>query len=381
VTFAAADPHGSLATLVNSWNAAHPGERVTLRTLPADPQAHHDSLLGSLGAAAEGAPARAGAPDDLVELRSADVAEFAAQGWLHPLTGRQSLDTGALVPAAVEADRYQGSLYAAPLDVDAGLLYYRSDLLGKPPATWAQLTASCPTAERLSIGCYAGQFAHGTDLTANTLEAVGATGGQITAASKAAPAAGAAAGLTLLSDSYRSGVIPKAALTYRSAQTSQAFLSGSLLFMRNWASAYPAVAHSAGAVPFRTALLPGVTGPGVSAIEGDSVAVTGAARHLGTALAFTRYLQTPGAQAVRLAADGLGPVSSASYTDPALNRRFPVLATLAQALRHPARQPVGPFYPGVSEAISDSSYAAISGSLPVPAAISQLQQAIAAAAR
>ncbi|MDQ2847540.1 MAG: extracellular solute-binding protein [Actinomycetota bacterium] len=376
VTFAAADPGGSTAKLIAQWNAGHPDEQVSLHQLPADPDAQHADLLQNL--------AKPDSGYDLVEMKTSDTAEFAAQGWLSPLTGRYAIDTAGLVPAAVAAGSYQNALYGAPLDVDAGLLYYRSDLVQAAPATWAQLSAACATAKRLSIGCYAGQFARGDDLAANTVEAVASAGGQLLQPDgKAVDATSPAVrkGLQFLVDSYRNGVIPKAAITYRSAQSTQAFNSGSLLFMRNWSSAYSTISTSAMKAKFKTAALPGASGPGKPALSGHSLGLNAASQHKRTALDFIKFLESGAVQAGRLKAASLDPVTTASYDDKALRAAFPVLVTLQQSLRQVQVGPVSEYYPGISDAISDSGYAAISGTTSVPAAISQLQQAVSAAAR
>ncbi|MGI8666118.1 MAG: extracellular solute-binding protein [Jatrophihabitans sp.] len=376
VAVAAADPSGSTSKLVARWNAGHPGERVTLTVLPADEDARHAMLLQRLATPA---------PDyDVVELRTSDTAEFAAQGWLSPLTGRYQISTAGLLAPAVAAASYRGELYAAPLDVDAGLLYYRSDLLSTPPTTWAQLRADCAIAHRLSIGCYAGQYARGDDLAANTLEAIGSAGGQVLRPDGEPAdlnAAGVRNGLQFLADSYRNGVIPPAAITYRASQTSRAFGSGSLLFMRNWATAYATIAASPVKANVRMALLPGSAGPGRPALDGHSLGLTTAARHRGTALAFMNYLQSSDVQTGRLASAQLAPVLAASYHDQALAAKYPVLAVLGQSLRQAQPAPVSQFYPSISDAISEAGYATIGGTRSVPAAISQLQQEITAAAR
>ncbi|MEO6702095.1 MAG: extracellular solute-binding protein [Jatrophihabitantaceae bacterium] len=373
ITFAADDPHGSVAGLVALWNAGHSAEQVRLARLPAQPAAQHATLLQNLASPSSGY--------DLVGLPSSDVAEFAAQGWLRPLTGRLSLDTAGLVGPAVAAASYQGKLFAAPWDVDAGVLYYRSDLVHAAPTSWKQLAAACPTARRLQIGCFAGQYAKGADLTANVVEAVGSAGGQLLRPDGSTgdlKSAGVRNGLQLLADSYRNGVIPKAALTYQASQASQAFSSGSLLFMRNWFSSYHVVAESGIKPSFALAVLPGATGPGASAIAGHSLGLPAGAAHPATALAFIRFLQDADNQRSRLENDGFGPVTTASYHDPAMRARFPQLAVLGQCLDRPAMQ-LSPDYPAISQAISDSGYAAISGAEPVNAAIGRLQQAIAAA--
>jgi multiple sugar transport system substrate-binding protein len=62
--------------------------------------------------------------------------------WLRPLDALVSDETlGALAPAAVELSRFDGVLLCAPRNIDVRVLWYRSDLIEAPPATWAELVA------------------------------------------------------------------------------------------------------------------------------------------------------------------------------------------------------------------------------------------------
>jgi multiple sugar transport system substrate-binding protein len=375
ITFAAAaGAHGSTQAIVSQWNSAHPGEQVSLKSLPADPDAQHADLLQNLAKPAAGY--------DVVSMKTSGTAEFAAQGWLQPLTGSFAVDTTSLMKPAVASATYDNQIYAAPIDIDAGLLYYRSDLVPTAPTTWAQLVKSCPKAKATNLACYAGQFAKGPDLTANVLEAIAATGGQVPQpAGKTVNlnATQAKNGLQLLADSYRNGVIPKSAITYTAAQTAQAFSSGSLLFMRDWASAYPSIASSSIKAHFKVALLPGKSGPAASALDGTSVGLNVATQHKKTAVAFMKFLESPDVQRLRLKSDSAGPVLLACYDDAALRTRFPILSMLQKALQQAQVGPISQFYPAVSQAIQDSSYPAISGDKPVSEAVTELRSALASA--
>src|SRR6266481_4480823 len=77
-------------------------------------------------------------------------AEFASAGWalaldrfFAPAEQKQFLD------APIRANRYRGQIFGVPLFVDAGLLYYRKDLLEKyripPPRTWPELVQAAKT--------------------------------------------------------------------------------------------------------------------------------------------------------------------------------------------------------------------------------------------
>jgi multiple sugar transport system substrate-binding protein len=52
--------------------------------------------------------------------------------WLQPL----NVDTAALAPKAVELCRWQGEQICVPRNIDVRVLWYRSDLLAAPPASW-----------------------------------------------------------------------------------------------------------------------------------------------------------------------------------------------------------------------------------------------------
>jgi len=83
----------------------------------------------------------AGEPDpDVFLMDIAWIGQFTASGWLEELRG---IDTSPFPEEVLRADRKEGKLYALPVYVDCGLLYYRKDLLEKyackVPRTWEEL--------------------------------------------------------------------------------------------------------------------------------------------------------------------------------------------------------------------------------------------------
>ena len=72
------------------------------------------------------------------------VPEFARAGWLRELTPHvPAAELAPLHPSALQADWLDRKLFAVPWFVDAGVLYYRKDLLDKygfaPPQTYPEL--------------------------------------------------------------------------------------------------------------------------------------------------------------------------------------------------------------------------------------------------
>src|SRR5689334_5395578 len=71
-------------------------------------------------------------------------AEFAAAGWALPLDNFfPAAEQKDFLDAPILANRYGGRIYGVPVFVDAGMLYFRKDLLEKhgfaPPRTWPEL--------------------------------------------------------------------------------------------------------------------------------------------------------------------------------------------------------------------------------------------------
>ena len=116
---------------------AHPGVRVDLQVTPDSADQRHQLYVQWLNARAES--------PDVLQLDVIWVAEFAAAGWVLPLD-RFAPDAADFVPAAIQAARWNGSLYALPWFVDVGLLYWRTDLLDHAPRSLAELR---DVAERL----------------------------------------------------------------------------------------------------------------------------------------------------------------------------------------------------------------------------------------
>jgi multiple sugar transport system substrate-binding protein len=82
--------------------------------------------------------------DKTLDLMALDVvwtAEFAEAGWALPLSddpsGQAEADaTSNTLPGPLETAKWQHKLYAAPITTNTQLLWYRADLMDKPPTTW-----------------------------------------------------------------------------------------------------------------------------------------------------------------------------------------------------------------------------------------------------
>jgi multiple sugar transport system substrate-binding protein len=363
--------------LIAKWNAAHPSEKVTFKEQSDQADQQHDDLVQHFQAKDQGY--------DVVDVDVVWTAEFAAKSWLTPLTGKMKIDTSTLLPATVATATYNKTLYAAPQTSDGGLLYYRTDLVKTPPTTWSEMMADCSIAKAKGIGCYAGQFAKYEGLTVNTAEAINGAGGSILAKDGTTPTvdtADAKKGLQNLVDAFKDGNIPPEAITYQEEQGRTAFEAGKLLFLRNWPYVY-SLAKTDGSSKVKTtfgiAPLPGADGIGASTLGGHNAAISVYSKHKATAHDFLEFLESNETQKFFATQGSLAPVVESLYTDPELVKQLPYLPVLLTSIKSAVPRPVSPFYPAVTAAIQDNSYAALKGSKTVDQALKDMQAAIKAA--
>ncbi len=362
ITFATGelDTGSYLPALLRQWNAAHPGQRVTLIPLPDESDDQHAQLVANLQTRSS-----------LYDVMSLDViwtAEFAANGWIVPLSPRL-FPLPDFLPPAVATARYAGRLFAVPFTSNAGLLYYRTDILAAAhaaaPRTWAQLARLASTlGPKYHMAGYAGQLGAYEGLTVNFAEAVQSAGGSILSrdgTTVTLDSRQAREGLHFLLSGLKAGWIPRAALRYDEAKSAAAFVGGKLLFLRNWPYVYGQAAgrDSAVAGKFGVTALPGQDGPGSAVLGGANLAISAYSRHQRTALAFIKFLTGQRSERQVLVNGSLPPVWTSLYTDPALIRRFPYLPALKKAILSARPRPQTPSYSQFSLAISSTIHQAL----------------------
>ncbi|KOV25615.1 MULTISPECIES: ABC transporter substrate-binding protein [Streptomyces] len=341
-----------LGPLLDDWNRSRPDERVTLVELPDSADETRAQMISEL---------RSGRDRfDVLNIDVAWTSEFAAAGWISPLE-RDRFPLDAFLRPVVDTATFDGRLYAVPYVTNAGLLYYRKDVLEQageqPPRTWSELARQARTiAPRYGLDGYAGQFLPYEGLTVNVTEAVHSAGGSILrddGARVTVDSDGARAGLRFLADGVREGWISRDALGYKEEESRKAFQDGRLLFLRNWPYVYAdasapgsKVAGRFGAVP-----LPGADGPGTSVLGGSNLAVSSHARHPASAADLISYLTSERVQRRVLTEGSLPPVRAALYEDPELVRAYPYLPTLRESVLSAVPRPKSPRYDQVSLAV------------------------------
>jgi multiple sugar transport system substrate-binding protein len=165
------------------------------------------------------------------------VPKFAAAGWLLDLTDRVSLaDREDFLPADLEGGTYQGRLYRVPAFTDAGLLYYRKDLVAEPPTTFEELRAYAKEHQSPDRWGFLWQGKQYEGLITFFLEVLWGHGGewidpQTRAVHLDEPEAIRA--LTFMVDLI-GDASPPGVTTYIEEDTRNLFQNGHAVFLRNW---------------------------------------------------------------------------------------------------------------------------------------------------
>jgi multiple sugar transport system substrate-binding protein len=242
----------------------------------------------------------------------------------------------------------------------------------------------CSIAKENKIGCYAGQFKQYEGLTVNASEAINSAGGSVLDkdGKPSLNTAEAKEGLGNLVEAFQNGNIPKEAITYQEEESRRAFQSGNLLFHRNWPYVYN-LATTEGSSKVKDKLgmaaLPGKDGPGASSLGGHNVGVSVYSENKATALDFLKFITSEETQRFYATQGSLAPVLTDLYDDAALVKKLPYLPVLKTSIENAVPRPVSPFYPAVTQAIQENSYAALKGDKPVDQALSDMQASIEAA--
>ncbi|WP_350000905.1 ABC transporter substrate-binding protein [Pseudarthrobacter sp. WHRI 8279] len=359
--------------LLDKWNAAHPDEQVTFKEQTDQADQQHDDLVQNFQAKNENY--------DVVSVDVVWTAEFAARGWLQPLEGAMAVKTDGMLEPTIEAGSYQDKLYTAPVSSDGGILYYRKDLVPEAPKTWDEMMDMCSIAKENNIGCYAGQFKQYEGLTVNASEAINSAGGSVLGddGKPNLTTPEAEEGLNNLIDAFKNGNIPAEAITYQEEESRRAFQEGKLLFLRNWPYVYN-LATTEGSSQVKDVLgmaaLPGKDGPGASSLGGHNAAISVYSKNKATALDFVNFLIEEEQQKFFATQGSLAPVLGDLYEDQELVAKLPYLPVLKTSIENAVPRPVTPFYPAVTQAIQENSYAALKGEKSAEQALADMQKSI-----
>jgi multiple sugar transport system substrate-binding protein len=313
------------------------------------------------------------------DVFSADViwtAEFASQKWLYDLTPYMEDKKSEFIEAPLETVTYDGKIWGSPETSDAGLLYYRTDMVDQLPDTWQGVYADAKDKGGI---VYQGAAYEG--LTCDFLELAFGAGGQVisedgTKAVIDSPENVKA--LQFMVDGIKDGAAPKAVTTYMEPESLAAFQTGKYAYHRNWPYAY-ALNQKAEKVKGKFEAAPQPTfegGQKAGILGGHNSVISVYSKNPGAALKMVDFIGSPEIQKMYSAKYSLTPVRSEIYDDPDVKKALPFADALRDAVTQANARPVSPVYPQISQAIYKNVNAALAGQMSPADAMKQAQSDI-----
>jgi multiple sugar transport system substrate-binding protein len=356
---------------LDRFDREHPMIRVEMSPTPDAADLRHQLYVQWLNARAD--------DPDILQVDAIWTPEFAAAGWILPLD-RYAPDTAAFFPVTIEANRWQGDLFALPWFVDVGMLYWRTDLLAEAPTTWDALerAAARATADGSPRYGLVWQGARYEGLVTVFLEYLGSYGGRILEGGRVtvAEAPGVRALTRMRDQIHRSGVVPGRVLTWHEEEPRFAFQNGEAALMRNWPYAVAPMQDSAAsrvAGRFAVAPMPAAAGGRpTAAFGGAQLAINAFSPEADAAWAVIDYLTRPEQMLERAQVVGQFPTRTALYDDPALAEALPIPPAQARAIIEAAvPRPVTPVYTQLSEILQIQLHRALSRQVEPAAALAR----------
>ena len=375
LVFSHGEAPGVLSAQISRFNHEHRDEiEVKLRLAPADTGQYFEKLRTGFQAGEAG-----------VDVISGDViwpAQFAASGWISDLSDRFGGDLReAHLPAAINSNTHSGAVYGVPWFTDAGMLYYRKDLLEKSgfseaPETWDELAEQAEKVMRDSGTKYGFVF-QGAEYeggVVNGLEFIWNSGGDVLAPGNldkvTVDAPKAVEGLKTARGTVTGGVAPEAVPSYKEYESYSDFLDGDAVFMRNWPNVYARAAdprlskieqHQIGVAPLPVSR---AGEKAYSGLGGWNLMVNAASHEkLEAAWTFIRYLSAPEQQKERAIKGGYLPTLKDCYEDHEILSRVPVITLGREAIRNVRARPATPFYQDMSLTMAERFHASLSGAV------------------
>lgn len=379
--------HGKIAgdpeifrSLLRRFEDEHPGILIKDETLPASTDQQHQFYVISL----EGRSSEF----DVLSMDVIWVQEFARAGWIRDLSHLlPAEERDGFFPGPMAAVTYDETVYAIPWYIDAGLLYYRKDLLKKyslgPPRTWDELVQTARTIldaeEDPQLRGFVWQGKQYEGLICNVLEYVWSAGGRVLNDQGRVILAGEAGerALTFMRDLIeRHGISPAMVTTADEEATRRIFGEGRAVFLRNWPYAWNLFEKPGSRIQGKVGVttLPSFAGHSTAAtLGGWQLGINRYSLHPEASEAFIRYMTSPAIQLEMAIRIGYKPPRKSLYRDPDLMAAQPFITGLYDVFLSARPRPVSPYYLMLSQIMQSEFSAALVGLKPPAKALADAQ--------
>ena len=337
-TLIRADEASQLQPLVTKFNQQHSDIRFEIVEAPSDSNQVEDLYTSSflLG----------NSPYDLVYMDIVWTPKFAAAGWLRDLGDRLSEEEAQeYLEGDIAGGMYEDKLYRIPFRSDAGMLYYRQDLLEQagyePPETFGELLEiSQNLQEQGAIDWgYVWQGKQYEGLAAMFVEVLQGSGGfwvdpdTLEVGLDRSPAIEA---VKFLRQAIATEVSPPGVTTYAEEETRLLFQNGRAAFLRNWPYVYSLALDSP--IAGKYSIKPMVHAVGAT-LGGWGLGIAESSKHPDAAWQVIEFLSSEDSQREFVLATGFVPSRTKLFNDPAIVAKYNYYPKLLDVVKSSALRP------------------------------------------
>lgn len=315
-------------------------------------------------------------PYDILNLDVVWVPKFAAAGWLQPLDERVPPEQLAqMVENNIAGGRYEDKLYRMPTTSDAGVLYYRTDLLeqvgAQPPETFAQMLTLAQELkdQRAAPWGYLWQGKQYEGVAAMFVEVLEGFGGfwanpETLAVGLDSPEAIKA--VEFLSNTIKAGISPRGVGTFGEEETRLLFQSGGSVFLRNWPYVWRLANEEGSKIKGKfgiSAMLQGGGTRGGSCLGGWGLGISATTPHPEEAWRVIEYMTSKETMRRFSLATGLITSYESLFSDPEIAAKYPYIPSLLEAVQQSVLRPPLAQYAQASDILQRYLSAAFTGGM------------------
>ncbi|UNU26688.1 ABC transporter substrate-binding protein [Microcoleus vaginatus] len=291
-------------------------------------------------------------PYDIINMDIVWVPKFAAAGWVSDLTDRIPPEQlSKFIQGNVEGGRYRGKLYRIPHASDAGMLYYRKDILEQAkipaPKTFEEMVKISQNLQKQGKATwgYLWQGKQYEGVSAMFVEVLSGFGGfwanpQTFEVGLDKPEAIKA--VEFLKNTIASGISPPGVTTYGEEETRLLFQNGKALFLRNWPYVWKLANAEGSNVRGKIAIEPMLSSTGQtggSCLGGWGWGIAKTSKHPEQAWKAIQYLTSEETQRKFILETGLIPSYKSLFTNKEIVAKYPHYPQLLKVVERPALRP------------------------------------------
>jgi trehalose/maltose transport system substrate-binding protein len=305
-------------------------------------------------------------------------------------------ELGQYFPRIIQNNTVKGKLVSIPLFVDAGILYYRTDLLQKygysePPKTWEELT---DMAKKIQEGerkdgksdffGFVFQGESGETVTCDAIEWVYSYGGGTIIEPDKKVSINNPHAIKALEEakSWVGTIAPAGVVTYDEEPSRNVWQQGNAAFMRNWPYAYALGQDPKSPIAgkFDVTILPkgpGADGRNAACLGGWQLMVSAYSKNADAAADLVKYMSSPEIQKQRAIELSMLPTRPALYSDSDILAKNGWFKNMTEVLQNAVARPstvTGADYNQISTAFFQNVNKVLSGTESAQDAVQAIEK-------